>query len=238
MVYNWINNIQSRLYPPICLLCNSTNTTNLDICSHCLDELPRNRHCCRICALPLSQHHSERAVCGNCLKQTPPFGSCHAAFAYSYPISGLISEFKFTGKLHNGRLLANLLINSIETCQLPLPDLIIPVPLHRSRLQERGFNQAVELARPVGRHFDIPVDTHSCKRTRATGAQSNLEKKARQRNVRGAFKLTGPIAYNHVALLDDVVTTGSTVTELARMLKLNGVRRVDVWALARTAPLL
>lgn len=238
MVYNWINNVQPRLFPPICLLCSSTNAVTLDICNPCLDDLPHNRHYCQVCALPLSQHHSERAVCGNCLKQAPSFDSCHAAFAYDYPISNLISEFKFSGKLHNGRLLANLLINSIETYQLPLPDLIIPIPLHRSRLRERGFNQAVELARPLGRHFDIPVDTHRCKRIRATGAQSNLEKKARQRNVRGAFRLTGPIAYNHVALLDDVVTTGSTVAEVARMLKLSGIKRVDVWTLARTAPLL
>ncbi|MCP3671801.1 MAG: ComF family protein [Gammaproteobacteria bacterium] len=237
MVYNWIKFIQSILFPPQCLLCSSTNATTMDICDPCLDELPHNRHYCRICALPLPRHHAETAMCGSCLQQAPSFDHCHAAFAYDYPISNLISEFKFSGKLQSGRLLANLLINSIEACQLPLPDLIIPIPLHRSRLRERGFNQAVELARPVGRHFNIPVETHSCKRSHATATQSNLEKDARKRNVRNAFRLAGQIAHDHVVLLDDVVTTGSTVGEVARILKLNGVRRVDVWALARTPSL-
>ncbi len=237
MVYNWINFIQSILFPPQCLLCSSTDATTLDICDPCLDGLPHNRHCCRICALPLTQHHAETAVCGSCLQQTPSFDSCHAAFAYDYPVSNLISEFKFSGKLQSGRLLANLLINSIERCQPDMPDLIIPIPLHRSRLRERGFNQAIELARPVGHHFNIPVETHSCKRNHATATQSSLERGARKRNVRNAFRLTGQIAHDHVVLLDDVVTTGSTVSEVARILKLNGVKRVDVWALARTAAL-
>ncbi len=234
MVYKWINYIQSRLYPPICLLCSSTNTSGMDICSPCLDELPHNQHCCHVCALPLPPHHSGSLVCGNCLKQVPLFDRCHAAFSYGYPISNLISAFKFSGKLQNGRLLASLLIKSIEAKQLPIPDLILPVPLHRSRLRERGFNQALELARPLGRHFHIPVDTRKCKRILATKAQSNLDKKWRRKNVRGAFKLTQKLEHSHVVILDDVVTTGSTVLELARILKQDGVKRVDVWALART----
>jgi len=237
MVYNWINYIQFRLYPTICLLCSSTNTTDMDICSPCLDELPHNHNCCRICALPLSIHYSDTQICGSCLKQAPPFDSCHAAFSYDYPITNLISSFKFSGKLQNGNLLANLMIKSIETNQLPMPDLILPVPLHRSRLRERGFNQALEIARPLGRHFHIPIDTGSCKRMLATKAQSNLDKKLRQRNIRGAFKLTQKLRHAHVVILDDVVTTGSTVSELAKLLKLSGVKQVDVWTLARTTSL-
>ncbi len=237
MVYNWINYIQSSLFPPLCLLCNASSGTAMNICEACLDALPHNLNCCKICALQLSQPTSERLVCGNCLKQTPPFDSCHAAFSYGYPISNLISAFKFSGKLQNGRLLARLLINSIESSQQPMPDLILPVPLHRSRLRDRGFNQALELAQPLGRHFHIPVDTHSCERTRATEAQSNLDKRWRRKNVRNAFKLRQAVEHEHVVIIDDVVTTGNTVSELARMLKLDRVKRVDVWTLARTASL-
>jgi len=236
MVYNCTNNRRFSLFPPICLLCSSTDTNEMDICNPCMDDLSHNINCCRICALPLSQHSPDSPICGNCLRQPPPFDNCHAIFAYSYPISNLISGFKFSGKLENGRLLAQLLIRSIEANRLPLPELILPVPLHRSRLRERGFNQALELALPLGRHFGIPVDIHRCKRTRATEAQSNLHKRERQKNIRGAFSLKHKLEHSHVAILDDVVTTGSTITELARTLKSSGVSQVDIWALARTIP--
>ena len=235
MVYYWINNVRKLLYPPLCLLCGSSNTTDGDICSACLDELPHNIHRCSICALPLTRHAPDHLVCGGCLTLTPAFDRCHAAFSYGFPISSLISEFKFAGKLQHGRLLANLLISHIENNGLDLPELIIPVPLHRSRLLERGFNQAIELAIPIGQHLDIPVDTTSCIRTRATEAQTNLDKKMRRKNIRGAFAVTRKIRHNHVVVLDDVVTTGGTVSEIARTLKRLGIKRVDIWALARTA---
>ncbi len=234
MVYKWLNNARFSLYPPLCLLCGSTKTTNIDICYSCLDDLPHNNHYCHICALPLTTDHSDGLICGKCLNLTPAFDSCRTAFSYSYPISGLISNFKFAGKLHNGRLLANLLINYIEANSLDMPDLILPVPLHSYRLRERGFNQAIELAHPIGSYFNIPVDVDSCKRIRATESQANLDKKTRRKNIRGAFKLIRNMESDHAVLLDDVVTTGGTVTELALLLKRAGVKRVDVWAIART----
>jgi ComF family protein len=132
-------------------------------------------------------------------------------------------------------MLATLLLEHLlRSNREQLPQLLIPVPLHRKRLQERGFNQAVELARPLSRQLDIPLDFSSCRRVRDTRSQSELHVRERQRNVRGAFKLSGKIEADHVALLDDVVTTGSTVTALAKVLRRTGVGRVDVWALART----
>ncbi len=235
MVYRWINNAQQLLYPPLCLLCGSANTADRDICNACLAELPHNINCCSICALPLDQHTLDRPVCGRCLRLTPVFDRCHTAFSYLFPISSMISEFKFAGKLQHGRLLTNLLISHIESSRLDLPELIIPVPLHRSRLLERGFNQAIELARPVGHHFNIPVDIASCIRTRATEAQTTLDKNRRRKNIRGAFTVTQRFKHSHVAVLDDVVTTGGTVGEMARILKREGIQRVDIWALARTA---
>ncbi len=234
MVYNCIDNIHNTLFPAICLLCGTQGTENIDICAPCQNDLPHNHNCCRICALPLPSNHTDEPICGKCLKQTPIFDCCHAPFSYGYPISGLISNFKFNGKLHAGRLLSELLINFIKTNNLELPHLIIPVPLHPKRLRERGFNQALELAKPIGRHFNIPVDTKSCKRTRATETQSTLDKKIRVKNMRGAFEIVQPLNCEHIALIDDVVTTGTTVNELAKAVKASGVQRVDVWALART----
>ena len=110
----------------------------------------------------------------------------------------------------------------------------MPVPLHPIRLKDRGFNQALELAKPIARHFNIPLDIKSCKRIKATATQSTLDKKVRKKNMRGAFELVRPLDCKYLVLIDDVVTTGTTVNELAKTLKANGVQRVDVWAIART----
>jgi ComF family protein len=136
--------------------------------------------------------------------------------------------------LYAGRALSELLIKFIETNNAKLPEIIIPVPLHPTRLKERGFNQALELAKPIARHFNIPLDTKSCKRTKATATQSTLDKKIRIKNMRGAFEIVRDIKCDHLVLIDDVVTTGTTVNELAKVIKSCGVKRVDVWALART----
>jgi ComF family protein len=146
----------------------------------------------------------------------------------------LISDFKFSGKFYSGGLLAKLLINFIETNGIELPEMIMPVPLHPTRLTERGFNQALELAKPIGRHFNIPVDKKSCSRIKATATQSTLDKKVRTKNMRGAFAIAQRFNCKHLAIIDDVVTTGNTVNELAKTVKASGVQRVDVWALART----
>lgn len=233
MVYICTNTIQYTLFPARCLLCGAPGTKGIDICTPCLNDLPHNHNRCRICSLPLPSSHAD-SICGKCLKQTPKFDFCHAPFAYGYPISGLISDFKFSEKFYSGRLLAELLINFVETNQLELPEVILPVPLHPTRLKKRGFNQALELAKPIGRYFDIPFDTKSCKRIKATETQSTLDKKIRKKNMRGAFEIAEPLDCKHLVLIDDVVTTGTTVNELAKTIKASGVKRVDVWALART----
>jgi len=116
-----------------------------------------------------------------------------------------------------------------------MPEIIIPVPLHRTRLRERGFNQALEIARPIARSLSIPVDYKSCERVRKTSAQSLLPAAERRKNIKGAFRVTRPIAARHVAILDDVMTTGHTVQELAATLRKAGVERIDVWVVARTS---
>ncbi|MGH8182728.1 MAG: ComF family protein [Rhodanobacteraceae bacterium] len=153
-------------------------------------------------------------------------------FRYEWPLAKLEARFKFGGDLAAGRTLATLWLASRTPTDLP--QAIIPVPLHCSRLRRRGYNQALELARPLARHFRIPLLRDALRRTRATGAQTELTAIQRRRNVRGAFAATfdGAIP-EHVALLDDVFTTGATLAECVRVLKRAGAARVDVWALAR-----
>jgi ComF family protein len=136
--------------------------------------------------------------------------------------------------LGQGRLLGTLLTRALQQAGAPYPELLLPVPLHPARLRERGFNQAVEIARPLAQALGLPLDLNSCQRRRATAPQAGLEAIERRRNIRGAFALTRPLPARHLALIDDVVTTGSTVAELTRLLKRAGAERVEVWALAKT----
>lgn len=234
MVYSCTNNILSLLYPPHCVICNAPGFENLDLCRDCLDELPFNTHCCALCALPMETESSSR-VCGSCQTSPPAFDHCVSPLRFEHPVSQLVNGFKFHSKLAYGRLLAILLGNHLERHAVEPPELIIPVPLHRRRLAERGYNQALELAKPLGRRFQTRVEAGLCQRTRPTPAQSGLDRKHRRRNLRGAFELKRPVDAQHIALVDDVVTTGSTVSEIAGLLKKAGVARVDVWSLARTA---
>ncbi len=229
MVYNCLNFILSWLYPDLCQLCDAPAFEGL--CEGCRQELPHNHHACRQCGLPLTP--GQETVCGHCLRQPPALDHSLIPFLYSPPIDRLIGGFKFSAKLPQGRLLSRLLGDYLEQ-HAEMPDLLLPVPLHPARLRQRGYNQALELAKPLSRRFHIPIDHRSCRRVRPTRPQSTLKKRQRRRNIRGAFQIIRPIAAKHVALVDDVVTTGGTVNELARQLKLAGIARVDVWAVART----
>lgn len=166
--------------------------------------------------------------------RAPKFDQCIAPYRYQVPIDSLITGFKFHRKLGNGRLLSLLLLDILKRNESSLPDIIIPIPLHRKRVTERGFNQALELARPISRHFSLPLDLSSCIRKQPTAPQMSLEKRSRLQNIKGAFEIRRSIGFRHVALLDDVVTTGATASELAALLKKQGAERVDVWAVART----
>lgn len=229
MVYNCINNILSLIYPDHCQLCGAPTIEGL--CVGCRQELPHNRHACRQCGLPLALEVD--SVCGSCQRRPPAVDRSLIPFLYAAPVDRLIGQFKFSAKLPQGRLLSRLLEQHLER-QTSMPDLLIPVPLHPARLRQRGFNQALELAQPLSHQFGIPIDHRSCRRILQTRPQRELKKQQRKRNIRGAFQVNGPLTASHVALVDDVVTTGSTVNELAKRLKLAGVTRVDVWAVART----
>jgi ComF family protein len=153
---------------------------------------------------------------------------------YASPVDRLVLGGKFSQRLSYLSLLAELFIMYWQKQSAPLPDIIIPVPLHARRLRERGYNQALELARIIGRHLQVPIDFCSIKRTKTTLAQASLPASQRRENISDAFACTSPITYSRVALVDDVLTTGNTVRALSQTLRQAGVAHIDVYCIART----
>ncbi len=232
MVNKWANSIQSALFPSRCVLCGDPGTRELDLCYGCLSDLPRNRHSCHTCALPLPADSSEWQ-CGACQKKAPAHDSCFAPLHYHYPVDHLLTQLKFHQKLVHARLLGTLMARWLT--QPTQPELLVPVPLHPARLRERGFNQALELARPIAKRLKLPIDTQICQRVIATTAQSGLHTEQRRKNVRNAFRVVGDLCAKHVVIIDDVVTTGHTVNEMAQALRQAGAEHIDVWACARAS---
>lgn len=215
--------------PLRCLLCGAAGADGIDLCADCAAELPRNRSCCMRCALPLA---TPVQLCGECQRRSPPWDAAWAPFRYGWPLDRLESRYKFGADLAAGRVLSTLWRR--EPSPIEPPQLLLAVPLHLGRLRERGYNQALELARPLARRLDVPLRHDVLQRIRLTDAQTELDAVGRRRNVRGAFALRAGIALPaHVAILDDVMTTGATLAECAHVLRHAGVSRVDVWALAR-----
>ncbi|VAW90473.1 Competence protein F homolog, phosphoribosyltransferase domain; protein YhgH required for utilization of DNA as sole source of carbon and energy [hydrothermal vent metagenome] len=229
MVHNCLKTIRNYLLPPICVTCGQEAEGALDLCQGCLSAMPYLGQACRQCALPLA----ESGVCGSCLKVPPPFEQAFSLFRYTHPVDHLIQQLKFNRRLVNARLLGALMAESLQQQEQRLPDLIVPVPLHRRRLQTRGYNQAVELARPVSKLLGVPLEFSCCHRTRETAVQSDLPAKQRRSNIKGAFEVGGVLSGKHVAVIDDVMTTGNTVTELAQVMRDSGVQKVDIWVCAR-----
>jgi ComF family protein len=243
------------LLPPRCLVCGLPGADGRDLCAACRDALPWNRPACPRCALPepvpamIQLPLAAVGRCGRCLHQPPPQDATVAALAYRVPLDRLLPRFKFHGDLAAGRLLAQLLADSLvdapagrlardtpgPTAAMPWPDLLVPVPLHPRRLRERGYDQALELARPLGKALGIPVRADGLRRMRATAAQSTLGAVARRQNVRGAFAAAPGAWPARVALFDDVMTTGATLAACASALKQAGVGRVEAWVVARVA---
>lgn len=237
MIYNWLKNSLSGFLSKQCLLCLSPTNNKHLLCSGCESELPKNTSHCMICAIPFptSQMAENTLICGKCQKAPPYYTTSLIPHIYALPLKQLISQLKFQGNLTVVPLLAENFIHSIKHRKNNLPECIIPVPLHPQRLRQRGFNQALELARIVAKKFDIPLDYSLCQRNKATPFQSGLSAKQRKLNLKNAFIVTRSPAYKHVAIFDDVVTTGTTVNELAKQLKKSGIETIEVWAIARTA---
>lgn len=234
MLYKKLASIFDCILPALCLLCGDYTRSSQQICRDCLRNLPDLPPHCWQCADFLYDAGSSR--CGACLRQPPSFDRSFACFPYQWPVTSLIIKLKFQHQLPYAQCLGNLMAQQIQTqwyAQQTLPDLILPIPLHSTRLQERGFNQAVEIAKPIARILQRPLDTQGLGRIRATASQSGLPAAKRKQNVAGAFVTERSYQDLHLALLDDVITTGHTVRECSRVLKMQGARRVDVWCCAR-----
>lgn len=218
-----------RLFAGTCYLCRGDSQGIL--CAQCNADLPAlARPRCPQCALPSPA--GER--CGRCLAGPPAFDATTAVFAYAFPADVLVQGLKFRGELALASLLADALLKEVAASRFEPLDCLVPVPLHETRLRERGYNQSMEIARALARLTGVPVAPDLCIRVRDTAAQLDLPWKERRENVRNAFSCRRAMEGKRVALVDDVMTTGSTLNELASTLKKFGAARVVNWVVVRT----
>lgn len=216
----------------LCLLCRQPCDETPLLCSWCLQSLHQDGRQCRLCAAPLPEQHREsELLCGRCQRRPPPWERLQVIGDYQAPYPLLVPRLKYSGQILLAPLLARLLADHLDINDPP--QVIIPVPLHWWRQWWRGFNQAEEIGHALSALTGIPCDTRVLRRTRSTPQQTRLSVGQRRRNLRGAFQIA-PHHYRHVALLDDVVTTGATASQLTRLLHESGVTTVEVWAICRT----
>ena len=237
-VYTLLDVLAEVLLPPRCLLCGGAGAARArDLCGSCEADLPWIGVPCRRCGLPLDAGAVPAAGCERCRGHSLPYRHCHAALHYEFPADELLAALKYRGALAHARVLGTLLAESVTRHGVDSDvELLVPMPLHASRLMERGFNQSLELARFTAERLDVTVDGRALRRLRATVPQVGLTRIGRADNVRGAF-VADPtrVAGRHVALLDDVVTTGATGAAAAHALLAAGAMTVDVWCVARAA---
>jgi len=208
-----------------CLLCGAESGPEL-LCAACIGELPALPESCPQCALP----SRAAAVCGSCINRSPHFDATLALWRYEFPCDGLVQALKYGAQL----ALAGFFARSLASRPLPEVDVVLPMPLHAKRLAERGFNQALEIARGLARYRGTPIEPRGVLRVKNTPPQTELPYEDRAKNVRGAFLCELDLSGASVAVLDDVMTTGATLNELARVLKRAGARRVENFVIART----
>jgi ComF family protein len=220
--------IAQWLLVPACILCGGRGDC-AGLCKGCHDSLPRlpQRHC-PVCAIP----NPTGELCGRCVSAPPHFDRVVAAFTYEFPATVLVQGLKYRGDLACAHALAAGLADALDT--QPYPDLIVPMPLARARLSARGFNQALEISRRIATEFGLGISPNVCRRTREGVPQAVLPWKQRATNIRNAFTCEVDLQGKSVAVVDDVLTTGATLNELARTLKHCGAREVIGWIAART----
>jgi ComF family protein len=223
-------NFARRVGTQPCLLCGAPSRSGL-VCAGCrrdLPYLPMNR--CPVCALPTPNGE----ICGHCLRQPPKFDQAEAVFRYAYPIDSLIQALKYRGELAAARFLGESLARRLEG--RAHADLIVPMPLHPARLRQRGFNQAAEIARHVAEKVGLPLSSRAVSRLREGRPQTELPLDERARNMVGAFSCDIELTGLRVALVDDVMTSGASLNELARVVRAAGATTVSAWVVARTLP--
>jgi ComF family protein len=224
-----------------CLLCGAGGAAGL-LCTACAADLPQlTVPCCPQCAAP----SPAGAVCGRCLSHPPHYQRSICAWRYAYPADRLLQSLKYGARLALAGFCAEQIARAggwsntsgdTRTLDTPSPrvDLVLAMPLHPRRLAARGFNQAVEIARPLAQRLRLPFDAHALQRVRDTAAQAGLHLAEREKNVRKAFACGRDLGGLRVAVVDDVMTTGATLNEVAKTLRRAGAVHVENWVAART----
>ncbi len=234
VVLQKITGLIKRLLRVSCLLCGNSTPLEKKLCVDCLALLPTNIHACQRCSEPLPDDVD--GLCGRCIQQEPLFDRCIAPLRFDYPVNLIVHAFKFKDELGYISPITDVLWEHVSQRyeNESMPQVLIPVPLHIKRLRQRGYNQAELIAKRLSSRSKIPLLKNAVKRIRYLRPQQGLARDGRYKNIRRSFSIVDNIACQHVALIDDVVTTGATVAEITRVLKQSGVKRVDVWCLART----
>ena len=232
-VFRWtgkaLNGALDFTIPPRCALCLQPNDNGF--CQRCQPLLPWIDIPCERCGQPVGTP----SICGECQKKAIRHHRSVIPFRYEDPIASFIHQFKYQDRLSHGSALADMLAMQVMGSDRPLPDALIPVPLHLQRLRSRGFNQAALIAYRLGRQLTIPVDLSLVTRIKATDSQTHLDPMARRRNLRDAFRVNASGKYNSVAIIDDVVTTGATVDAMCTELRSHQHHYIEVWAIAKTS---
>lgn len=228
LLKNALSIIMDFLFPKRCALCHWPCSTGF--CTNCQELLPWLGSRCTVCSTPLPDY----GICGRCQKIAPAFQETVIPFLCRPPVSSGIHALKYSGRLDNAPAMAKMLAWQVRKSGCDLPDILVPIPLHPARIRIRGFNQAMELARLTGNELAIPVVRNLLVRKKNTVTQTGLNEKMRQQNMANAFVATGSRLPRHIALVDDVVTSGSTVNAAARTLARSGAGRISVWAVAKT----
>lgn len=230
----WLQSAAQVLAPPHCCLCDGPGQPEpapwgLDLCEHCQAACPALPTGCPRCGTPQPGGH----CCVDCIVRPPPFDALFAACAYADPADQLVRGLKFQGTLAHGRVLGLLLAARRRAHPAPLPAVVVPLPLHRERFVERGFNQAEVIARAAARALHLPLRPALLRRVRGGLRQSGLDAGARRANLQGAFAALPLAGCGTVALVDDVFTTGSTARAAAQAIKQAGAARVEIWTATR-----
>jgi ComF family protein len=221
--------LAEALLPQRCRICDGISGSGL-LCAPCTLELPWNDAACVRCALPMAAP----GTCLGCLRRAPRFDFAWAAFRLQVPVQHGVHALKYHADFSQARLFGELMARRLAARAAPLPGQLIPVPLHPLRLMRRGYNQALEIARVLARCCSLSLQPQAANRLRATEDQIGQSRAARRRNMRGAFAIEVDLTGAHIALIDDVMTTGATFDELARACRRAGAARIEAWAVART----
>lgn len=215
--------------PSVCVLCDQYHYQPIAVCNQCTHLLERLGPACHYCAFPLPDDIV--LICGNCAKEKPAFDHTYTAYLFKEPLRTLLHEFKYHEAFYLTSFLAKLMLQAVPKGKLET-QCLIPVPLHPKRLKQRGFNQAVLLCKNLAKALKIPYELSLCKKIIHTEPQVCLNREQRKQNLTAAFQ-SRQTHYQHITLIDDLLTTGSTAQELANLFKAQGVKRVDVWCCAR-----